>query len=295
MNLRRLDCFLAVARELHFRHAAERLHMAQPALSAQIAKLEHELGVALFERSRRKVTLTPAGAALLARARLLVPTLRDALAEATSIGEGRAGRLTVGFVGSAAYQLLPRVLRVAEKELPTVQIVLREATSPVQAEALAVGELDLAVTRVPSPLPALSSTKIVAEPFVVALPARHPLTRNKVVAAKRLDGLPLVTLPSGAGVLRDAMLAELADAGASPRIVDEVFEMPTILGLVAAGRGVALVPAAVSELRLKGVVFRRLRSPKRHAELWALKRRDDQRPVVRTLIQLLSRFSNVAG
>ena len=194
MNLRRLDCFLAVARELHFRRAAERLHMAQPALSAQIARLEQELGVALFERIRRKVTLTPAGDALVARARLLVPTFRDALAEATSIGQGRAGKLTVGFVGSAAYQLLPRVLRVAEKELPTIQIVLREARSDIQVEALAVGELDLAVTRVPSALPALTSTKIVAEPFVVALPARHPLARNKVVSPKLLDDLQVFAL-----------------------------------------------------------------------------------------------------
>src|SRR5947209_244195 len=97
MNLRRLDYFLAVAEELHFRRAAERLHVAQPALSVQIAKLEDELGVVLLDRNRRGVELTPAGRALLSRARLLVPTLRDAFAETTAVGQGRAGRVLVGF------------------------------------------------------------------------------------------------------------------------------------------------------------------------------------------------------
>src|SRR5262245_5251144 len=170
MNLRRLDYFLAVAEERHFRRAAERLHVAQPALSVQIAKLEQELGVGLLERNRRGVALTPAGATLLARARQLVPSLRDAFAEATAVGQGRAGRVVVGFVGSAAYRLLPRVLRQAEKVLPAVQIVLRQATSGPQAEALASGEIDLAVTRVPSSNHALVATRIMAEPFVVALP-----------------------------------------------------------------------------------------------------------------------------
>jgi DNA-binding transcriptional LysR family regulator len=292
MNLRRLDYFLAVAEERHFRRAAERLHVAQPALSVQIAKLERELGVSLLDRNRRGVALTPAGSALLARARRLVPSLRDAFAEAAAVGQGRAGRVVVGFVGSTAYRLLPRVLRQAERVLPTVQIVLRQAASGPQAVALAGGEIDLAVTRVPSSHRALVSTKIMAEPFVVALPARHPLASRGTVPAARLDDLPFVTLPPDAGVLREAMLAELAEAGASPRIVDEVLDMPTVLGLVAAGRGVALVPAAVSELRLNGVVFRRLSSPRRSAELWALKRRDDRRPVIATLLQLVAQASN---
>ncbi len=294
MNLRRLEYFLAVAEVRHFRRAAERLHVAQPALSVQVAKLEQELGVALLDRNRRGVELTPAGDALVARTRLLLPSLRDAFAEAAAVGEGRAGRVVVGFVGSASYRLLPRVLRAAERELPESQIVLRQMASVPQTRALTVGELDLAVVRAPSPSRALAATRILVEPFVVALPTRHALTVSATVPARRLDGLPFVTLPPDAGVLRDAMLAELADAGACPSIVDEVADMPTVMGLVAAGRGVALVPASVASMRLKGVVFRPLRSPTRRAELWALKRRDDQRPVVTALLGLLRRLSGAA-
>jgi DNA-binding transcriptional LysR family regulator len=289
MNLRRLDYFVAVAEERHFRRAAERLHVAQPALSVQIAKLEQELGVALFERNRRGVELSAAGTVLLRRARTLLPTLRDAFAEALAVGQGRAGRLVVGFVGSTAYELLPRVLRLAERALPNVQIALRQLTSPLQVEALEAGRIDLGVARVPGATPALASTRIAAEPFVVALSARHPLLRHATLAARLLDDAPLVTLPADAGALRDAMLGELAESGACPRIVDEVSDMPTILGLVAAGRGVALVPASVASLRLGGVVFRPLRAPKRQAELWLLKRRDDHRPMTAALAALVSK------
>jgi DNA-binding transcriptional LysR family regulator len=289
MNLRRLDYFLAVAEERHFRRAAERLRVAQPALSVQIAKLERELGTALLARNRRGVELTDAGRALQARARELVPSLHDAFAEASAIGQGRAGRVTVGFVGSSAYELLPRVLRQAERVLPTVQIALREMASAQQFEGLAAGRLDLGVARLPAASRALAATRIVAEPFVVALPAGHALARADAIAARQLDGLPLVTFPPVAAVLRDAVLAELALAGAGPRIVDEVSDMTTILGLVAAGRGVALVPASVLKLSLKGVVFRPLRAPKRRAELWLVKRREDHRPAVATLMELVAK------
>lgn len=289
MNLRRLDYFLAVAEERHFRRAAERLRVAQPALSVQIAKLEREIGTPLLARNRRGVDLTPAGRTLQARARELLPSLYDAFAEAAAVGQGRAGRVTVGFVGSSAYELLPRVLRQAERALPAVQIALREMASPHQFEALGAGRIDLGVARLPAPTRALASTRIVAEPYIVALPSRHPLAKSAAIATRQLDGLPLVTLPPVAAVLRDAILAELAEAGAGPRIVDEVSDMPTILGLVAAGRGVALVPASVAKLSLKGVVFRPLRAPKRRAELWLVKRREDHRPVVATLIELVAK------
>ena len=295
MNLRRLEYFTAVAEERHFHRAASRLHIAQPALSVQVAKLEAELGVPLLDRNRRGVELTAAGAALLARLRLLLPSLRGALAEAADIGHGRGGRVVVGFVGSAAYQLLPAALRAAESEMPGAQIVLRQMTSPRQVEALAIGELDLAVTRMPSTDRALLSRSLLREEFVVALPAEHPLARFARLDADRLDGLPFVTLPADSGALYDAIVAELADAGATPCIIDAVTDMPALLGLVAAGRGVALVPASVSRIQLKGVLFRPLRSPKRRAELWLLARRDDGRPVIAALSNLLLKLKRTSA
>jgi DNA-binding transcriptional LysR family regulator len=165
-------------------------------------------------------------------------------------------------------------------------------TSPEQFEALGAGRIDLGVARLPSPSRAIASTRIVAEPFVVALPTGHGLARGAAVATHKLDGLPLVTFPLMGAVLRDAVLAELAEAGAGPRIVDEVIDMPTILGLVAAGRGIALVPASVATLGLKGVVFRPLRSPRRRAELWLVKRREDRRPVMSTLMELVMKAAS---
>jgi DNA-binding transcriptional LysR family regulator len=287
MNLRRLEYFVGVAEAAHFRRAAEALHVAQPALSVQVARLEAELGVILFDRNRRGVTLTPAGATLLARARVLLPALRDALAETTAVGDGRAGVVRVGFVGSAAYQLLPQALRRAEREFPAARIVLRQMVSQPQAAALQTGELDLALVRAPSDLPGVTGIRIIAEPFVVALPTAHPLAVLRRVAAARLHAQPFVTLPVDSGPLRDAMIAELALAGASPAVVDEVTDMPALLGLVAAGRGVALVPRSVAGLRLPGLTFRPLVAPRCKAELWLLRRRDDARPLVDGLFDLL--------
>jgi len=128
MNLRRLECFVAVAEAGHFRRAAEAMDLSQPAVSVQVARLEAELGVALLERNRRMVVLTAAGAALLRRARVLLPALREALAEAAAVGEGRVGTVRIGFWGSASYQFLPRALRLAEE--------VRPGTSGLQAGAL---------------------------------------------------------------------------------------------------------------------------------------------------------------
>src|SRR5258708_21678236 len=168
MNLRRLDYFLAVAEERHFRRAAERLNVAQPALSVQIAKLERELGTNVLVRSRRGVELTDAGRALQARACELVPSLRDAFAEAAAVGQGRAGRVTVGFVGSSAYELLPRVLRQAEHALPAVQIALRQMTSPEQFQALGAGRIHLGVARPPPPPPPPLSPPLPPPPLTPA-------------------------------------------------------------------------------------------------------------------------------
>lgn len=292
MNLRRLECFVAVAEAAHFRRAAEALNLSQPAVSAHVAQLEADLGVTLLERNRRGLALTAAGTALLRRARELLPALREALAEAAAVGQGRVGTVRIGFWGSASYQFLPRALRLAEQEFPDARILLRQMRSEPQAAALLAGELDLAIVREPSVPTGVVSTLLIAENFMVALPSAHPLAALRRIDAELLHAQPLVTLPKGTGPLRDAMMAELADAGAWPVIVDEVTDMATVLGLVAAERGLALVPSSVASLRMAGLAFRPLARPRRQAEQWLWRRSDDNRPLIMGLVELLLRLGS---
>ncbi|NDC75566.1 LysR family transcriptional regulator [bacterium] len=289
MNLRRLECFVAVAEAGNFRRAAKALSLSQPGVSVHVAQLEAELGVTLLERNRRGLALTAAGTALLSRARVLLPALREALAEAAAVGEGRVGTVRIGFWGSASYQFLPRALRLAEREFPDARILLRQMRTESQVAALLARELDLAIVREPSVPMGVAATLLIAENFMVALPSSHPLATERRIGAEQLHAQPMVTLPTGSGPLRDAMMAELADAGATAVIVDEVTDMATALGLVSAGRGLALVPSSVSRLRMPGIAFRPLAQPRRRAEQWLWRRSDDNRPLVTGLFELLVR------
>jgi DNA-binding transcriptional LysR family regulator len=292
MNLRRLECFVAVAQAGNFRRAAQALSLSQPGVSVHIGHLEAELGVTLLERNRRGLALTAAGTTLLSRARVLLPALREALAEAAAVGEGRFGTVRIGFWGSASYQFLPRALRLAEREFPDARILLRQMRTQPQVAALLAGELDLAIVREPSVPMGVAATLLIAENFMVALPSAHPLATERRIGAEQLHAQPLVTLPTGSGPLRDAMMAELADAGATAVIVDEVTDMATALGLVSAGRGLALVPSSVASLRLPGIAFRPLAQPRRRAEQWLWRRNDDNRPLVTGLFALLIRLGS---
>lgn len=280
---------MAVAEAGNFRRAAKALSLSQPGVSVHVAQLEAELGVTLLERNRRGLALTAAGTALLSRARVLLPALREALAEAAAVGEGRVGTVRIGFWGSASYQFLPRALRLAEREFPDARILLRQMRTESQVAALLARELDLAIVREPSVPMGVAATLLIAENFMVALPSSHPLATERRIGAEQLHAQPMVTLPTGSGPLRDAMMAELADAGATAVIVDEVTDMATALGLVSAGRGLALVPSSVSRLRMPGIAFRPLAQPRRRAEQWLWRRSDDNRPLVTGLFELLVR------
>jgi len=183
-------------------------------------------------------------------------------------------------------------LRLAEREFPDARILLRQMRTEPQVAALLAGELDLAIVREPSVPIGVAATLLIAENFMVALPSAHRLATLRRIGAELLHAQPLVTLPKGTGPLRDAMMAELADAGATPVIVDEVTDMATALGLVSAGRGLALVPSSVASLRLPGIVFRPLAQPRRRAEQWLWRRSDDKRPLVVGLFQLLVRLGS---
>jgi DNA-binding transcriptional LysR family regulator len=282
MELRHLRSFLAVAEELHFSRAARRLHMAQSPLSQQIQRLERELGVPLFRRNRRKVELTDAGLAMLDHARCAIDHAEQAANTARAVGTGRAGRLDVGFLATAALALLPAVLPPFRKAAPDADLRLTEAGSQDLLRALHHGELDVVFTRPPTPTAERSTEVVWREPVIAALPAGHPLCAEPDVRLADLHREHFVTFPRwSAPEFYDHLMAACRDAGFTPRVVQEALAMPTVVGLVTAGLGVALVPGGIRHLALPGVDYRELRGEPAHAEIAMVHLAGNDRPLLR--------------
>jgi DNA-binding transcriptional LysR family regulator len=287
MELRHLRYFVAVAEELHFRRAAERLHMSQPPLSQQIRRLEEEVGATLLVRNQRRVELTAAGQAYLDRARDILAAVEDAAREARRVQRGEVGRLDVGFVGSAMYSVVPEVLRAFRERFPDVGLRLRELGTTEQLRRLEDGRLDVGFLRPPGPRPGLSIETVLLEPVVAALPEHHPLAAAPEVRIEDLAHEPLVLMTrAGAPGLRDA-LAALTDGPGEDEIVQEVTEMQTLVGLVAAGAGVSLVPQSLRALARTGVVYRDLTGDVPMVRLSAAWRTGDDSPVLAAFLELM--------
>ena len=249
--------FVAVAEELHFRRAAERLHMSQPPLSNQLRRLEEELGCPLMTRSRRRVELTPAGEAFLADARRVLAGLDEAAETARRIHAGRAGRLRVSFVGSALLSLVPNVVRRYRAARPDVELQLRERSTEEQLRELRAGSIDVALVALPVDAPDLRTEVVLREPAIAALPARHPLAKLRRVPLAQLAAEPLVLFPRDqAPGLHDRLLASLSGPDGGPTVAQYAPETQTIVALVAAEIGVSLVGASVQRLALPGVTYR---------------------------------------
>src|ERR1700733_5761752 len=285
MELRQLRYFIAVAEELHFRRAAERLHMSQPPLSQQIRALEDELGFTLLTRTRRRVELTPAGEAFLRDARALLSELDGAVATARRIDAGQTGRLRVGFVGSALLSIVPGTVERFRASRPGVAIELRERSTVDQQRAVAAGVVDVGLVRPPiEDAGELRAETVLRERTVAALPAGHPLAPLTRVPLRRLAAEPHVMFPRDqAPGFHDLLIAALAGTGAGPRVIQYAPEMLTIIGLVAAGTGVSLVPASVSRLALDGVTYRPVTGAPR-SELVAITRAGDDSALVRAFV-----------
>ncbi|MCT4472989.1 LysR substrate-binding domain-containing protein [Bosea spartocytisi] len=257
IETRLLRQFVAVAEELNFHRAAERLHMAQPPLSQAIRKLEDTLGLHLFTRSNRSVALTPAGTAFLASARRVLAQLDAGIREAQRVAAGQAGQLSVTFVGTA-HELLPPTLRRFRTDFPGVELVLREATTGEQLAAITAGEADIGLMRRPGIMVAqIASECLLREPILAALPDDHPRARLGTVPLADLAGDGFIGTPRQLGIgFHDQILGLCRLAGFSPRIVQEARQMQTIASLVAGGLGVALIPASLALVPRAGVVFR---------------------------------------
>jgi DNA-binding transcriptional LysR family regulator len=260
MELRHLRYFRAVAEELHFGRAAERLHIAQPPLSQQIRQLESELGVALLARTTRSVELTPAGKAYLERTTKILDAVNDAGDQARRIAQGVEGHLTIGCVGSATYSLLPQLVRALRQSLPAVDVSVRgEMLAPAQLTALAAGEIDLALLRPPIPLAGVAVEVIRRDRLLVVLPAGHHLADRVELQLTDLRDEDFVSHASrGRSVMSSVLTAMCADAGFVPRVRHEVDETSTLVTLVAAGLGVAIVPDPTAALDIAGVCYRDL-------------------------------------
>ena len=292
LELRQLRYFVVVAEELHFGNAARRLHMTQPPLSQTILALEQLLGASLFVRSRRSVALAPAGAALLPEARRM---LAQALALPELVrraGAGEAGRLALAFVSSADYSVLPPFLRAYRASYPEVQIVLQEATSDLQLDDLLHERIDAGLLIGPLPDKArldLNYRSVLSEPLVLAAPSGLPALRGSgPVALRDLPALPLIIFPRpSAPPLHDAILACFRAAGITPEIGQQAIQMQTIVSLVSAGMGIALVPQSVSNLMRPGVEYRALTDPTPIVETGLAWRRENHSPVLHGFLELL--------
>lgn len=263
MELRYLKSFIAVAEELHFGRAAERLHMAQPPLSHQIQKLEKELGVQLFERSTRSVRLTSAGESFLGPAREALVGVDVAVRAAKNAGTGKFGRVSVGFAGASSHESLPLLTHAVRQAHPGIELDMRGQTyANVALSRVADGTLDLGFVRLPVTQPGVESRVIMNEELICALPADHKLARRKRIPIEYLAEEPFVSFPPNSGsTVRDATLRRCEGAGFNPRIVQDAPDSYTILALVAAGVGVTLTLTSCQHIQQNGLVYRSLAKP----------------------------------
>ncbi|ODM47605.1 hypothetical protein A9320_04685 [Ruegeria sp. PBVC088] len=261
-DLYQLRCFVAVAEELNFRRAAERLNITQPPLSRQIQLLEHALGEQLFERSNRAVRLTPAGDSLLASAGDILQRAEHAALMVRQAARGEAGDVALGFVPSAAIDFVPRLVSEVRRTLPHVTVKPIEMMSYEINQALLSGRLDLGLTRTARRHAEIESTLVVSEPFVLAIPADHPLARKAQPGLGDLDGLPFVGYSADrGGFLREMLGAALATEGVTPTTVLEVSQTISVLALVNRGLGLALVPKSAQTVQMANLAYREIVTP----------------------------------
>jgi DNA-binding transcriptional LysR family regulator len=297
LELRHLRYFVTVAEELHFGRAASKLNISQPPLSMQIRALENELGVTLLNRNQRHVSLTLAGAALLAEARHILARVEQAVLTTKRAGRGEIGELAIGFISVADYNVLPLVLREFRRRFPLVHLTLRESTTDAQIRDLAAGRIDVGFVLPPINEPLLESLPILHEPLIAALPEKHPLARKRgKLALEKLKDAPFILFPRpNAPGLYDDIVSCCKAAGFSPRVEQEAIQMQTIVSLVSAELGVALIPASLTNLQRTGVTYKSLQGGSPLTEIHLAWRRGDDLPALRVFVDVASQTAITAN
>lgn len=292
MELRHLRAFVAVAEELHFGRAAERLGIQQPPLSLQIQALERELKTRLFDRGSRRVALTAVGALFLTEARATLAQAARAIAVVRRAGEGEIGEIRLGFTASSPFtEVMPQVIYAFRRRFPEVSLKLVGMTTREQLAALVARKLDLAFIRSPfAPIPPeVSALNVLTDRLMLVLRADHPLAALPAVPIAALTHEPFVMFERDAGTgIWDQIVAICADQGFSPTVAQEAREAPTLIGLVAAGLGITILPGSLERIHVEGVVYRPLDTPQAASTVLLAHRRDESGGAVMGFVNLVA-------
>jgi len=300
MELRHLRYFVAIAEEGSVTRAAHRLGLQQPPLSQQLRALEEEIGVPLFDREPRRVTLNEAGRLFLRSARAILAEAGEAVEQVRRFHRGEEGQVAIGFTSSASlHPLAPRLIRGFRERFPLVRFAVEESETYALLLALEQRRIDVALLRIPVPgAAALASHTLASDGLMAALPRAHPLAaREGDLPLAALAGEPFVLYrrTDGPGIY-DALLGGLQRAGFRPRVVDEVSRIIAAINLVAAGRGVTIVPASMQVLHRESVVYRPLApGPLPPLPLNLVHRRDNPSPAVANFVEAAMAVAGTEG
>lgn len=296
IELRQLRYFLAVAEHLNFTRAAERMGIAQPPLSQHILALERQLSVKLFVRSRRNVALTPEGEALVSFARRLNNTTQMAAEVVQAISRGEDGPLALGAIFSSIYTVIPHILPPFMQKYPKVKLHLQEMVIAQQISALKEQRIDAGILRGPISERELEAVTLFQEPFVAVVPSGHELCKEPALTLAQIASQPLIQIyPTANRDFSRRMFGALLDKGLKLNIVQEVADTHTLIGLVAAGVGISLVPASLQNLQIRQVRYIPLREKTPMTTLQLVYNKENTSAVLRNFVRMVEGMAPALG
>lgn len=289
IEMSQLRCFVAVAEELHFGRGAARLNMTQPPVSRHIQVLERIIGVQLFDRSNRAVRLTPAGKNFLIEARKIMRLSQDAALTARRIASGETGSVSIGFTAASGYSFLPQLVASAQTQLPNVNLVLSEQVTADQIESLTSGKIDLGLLRAKLNVNGIMRRRVLSEKLVAAVHVSDERAKGDEVRLEDFSLRPLIMYtPDNAGYFHDMLVREFERRAIEPVFTQYMSQIHSMLSLVQANLGAAIVPESAQVLKFENVAFKPLAEPfSRSAELYLVWKEDNDNPCLQGLLDIL--------